>query len=94
MKATNQELVSHLVDLTKKNLERSKQFDTLSEAQLNWKPSPEKWSILECMEHLNRYGDFYIPEFERHFAHAKQSKSKRFRSTWLGEYFAQSVAAH
>jgi hypothetical protein len=93
MKATNQELVSHLVDLTKKNLERSKQFDTLSEAQLNWKPSPEKWSILECMEHLNRYGDFYIPEFERRFAHAKQSKSKRFRSTWLGEYFAQSVAA-
>ncbi|MGH9851772.1 MAG: DinB family protein [Blastocatellia bacterium] len=25
----------------------------LSEAQFNWRPSPEKWSINECLEHLN-----------------------------------------
>ena len=24
----------------------------LSEAQLNWKPSPEQWSIAQCLEHL------------------------------------------
>lgn len=24
----------------------------LSEAQLNWKPAPEKWSIAQCLDHL------------------------------------------
>jgi hypothetical protein len=30
----------------------NKQFNRLSESQINWKPSEEKWSIGECIEHL------------------------------------------
>ena len=30
----------------------TKQFGSLSENQINWKPSAEKWSIGECIEHL------------------------------------------
>ena len=30
----------------------NKQFSGLSETQINWKPSEEKWSIGECIEHL------------------------------------------
>jgi len=30
----------------------NKQFSGLSEMQINWKPSEEKWSIGECIDHL------------------------------------------
>ena len=30
----------------------NKQFSGLSESQINWKPSEERWSIGECIEHL------------------------------------------
>jgi len=30
----------------------NKQFNDLSETQINWKPSEEKWSIGECIDHL------------------------------------------
>lgn len=33
----------------------------LSEAQFNWRPSPEKWSIGECLEHLNVTARLYWP---------------------------------
>ncbi len=31
----------------------TKQFGGLSEKQINWKPSEEKWSIGECIDHLD-----------------------------------------
>ncbi len=34
----------------------------LSENQLNWKPSIEKWSILECLEHIILSGQYYIDQ--------------------------------
>jgi len=30
----------------------TKQFSGLSENQINWKPSEEKWSVGECLDHL------------------------------------------
>lgn len=32
--------------------EVSREFGGLSADQLNWKPSPEQWSVGECLEHL------------------------------------------
>ncbi len=33
----------------------------LSEAQFNWRPAPDKWSINECLEHLNITARLYWP---------------------------------
>ncbi|GAB2569229.1 DinB family protein [Spirosoma areae] len=37
-----------------------REFATLTEAQLRWKPAPDRWSILECLQHLNLAERFYI----------------------------------
>lgn len=37
-----------------------REFGTLSEEQLRWKPAPDKWSIIECLQHLNLAERFYI----------------------------------
>ncbi|WP_080239810.1 DinB family protein [Spirosoma rigui] len=38
----------------------SREFKPQSDAQLRWKPSPDRWSVLECVQHLNLAERFYI----------------------------------
>ena len=37
----------------------------ISPEQLNWKPSPEKWSIAQCLDHLIVSDSSYFPELEK-----------------------------
>ena len=37
-----------------------REFAALSDEQLRWKPSPQSWSILECLQHLNLAERYYI----------------------------------
>ncbi|GAB3013736.1 DinB family protein [Spirosoma pulveris] len=37
-----------------------REFSTLTDEQLRWKPAPDKWSIVECLQHLNLAERFYI----------------------------------
>lgn len=36
------------------------EFATLTDDQLRWKPAPDRWSIVECLQHLNLAERFYI----------------------------------
>lgn len=40
-------------------------FSELNEEQLNWKPSEDKWSIAQCVEHLILSNERYFPIFDR-----------------------------
>jgi uncharacterized damage-inducible protein DinB len=42
----------------------NREFSGISENQLNWKPSPEKWSIGQCLEHLVNSDSSYFPTFK------------------------------
>ncbi|TCI91346.1 DinB family protein [Tenacibaculum sp. M341] len=91
MELSSEQLLQDLSALTTQN---SKAIALLKEqptAILNWKENAESWSILECIEHLNRYGDFYIPEITKRIQSAKHKKSKIFKSNWLGRYFSKAV---
>lgn len=50
-----------------------------SEALLNQKPGPEKWSALECFAHLNLTYDHYLPRIEKAFAEAKEDRSLQYK---------------
>jgi DinB superfamily len=58
------------------------------------KPAPEKWSAAECLEHLNLYGDFYLPAMqqaiETSLAKGLTAKEK-YASSWLGDYFVRTM---
>lgn len=65
-------------------------FKTLDAKQLNAKPNADSWSILECIEHLNLYGDYYLPEIQKQILAQSGSKTPgKFRSGVLGGYFAK-----
>ena len=46
-------------------------FSILSEDELNWKPSPEVWSIAQNMDHLITLNETYFPVF----AHLKSGSN-------------------
>jgi hypothetical protein len=41
-----------------------REFVPLPPERLLWKPAPGKWSVAQCLEHLNRYGLHYLPAMQ------------------------------
>jgi hypothetical protein len=62
------------------------EFMPLEPAALNFKPQHNSWSILECLEHLNRYSRFYLPAFVKAIATAPLAETGQpVRYTWFGK---------
>ena len=91
MEMKSVDLISDLIERTRNILNQAEELRPLSDEELNWKPQPESWSILECLEHLNRYGDFYLAEIDRRMSQSALPASLYFKSGWLGNYFAQAM---
>jgi hypothetical protein len=91
MKTNSETLILELIETTRQNINFAETLKTKSDIQLNWKENRESWSILECLEHLNLYGDFYLPEIEKVIGNAKSKNETIFKSGILGNYFAESM---
>ncbi|WP_064197033.1 MULTISPECIES: DinB family protein [Emticicia] len=67
-------------------------FQNLSEESLLMPSSSRGWSIAQCLEHLNTYGVYYLPLFEKCLAESKEESSQEFlKSTWLGKLSIDSM---
>lgn len=66
----------------------------LSEAQFNWRPEAGRWSIAECLTHLNVTARQYFPLIR---AAIEQARARRqlspgpFRHGFLGNWFVRSL---
>ncbi len=87
----SQQLIDTLEEQTRQVRARAVQLAALPTAQLTKKPAPTAWNTLECLEHLNRYGAFYLPEIDRRLRGSRHVPGPNFHSGWLGNYFAQSM---
>jgi hypothetical protein len=88
MQIENNILIDDLLRRTEKSMEKVKQFESLTIDQLNYK-SDNQWSILECLEHLNLYGDYYLVEIEKRIIEGQHVPvSTKFKSGLLGNYIA------
>jgi DinB superfamily len=95
MALTTHTLLAELKAHTEKIIaETESQFATLSAEDLHQREDPKRWSIAECLEHLCRYGDYYLPAIEKAIDQAKKLKKNakaEFHPGFLGEYFAKSM---
>ena len=65
----------------------------LSPEQLLWRPSPGRWSIAECLSHLNETAELYQATLKASLAKAKtKAGHQRIRHGFLGRLFLKSVA--
>lgn len=91
MKFDKIELINDLKKEVQNAIAKAEIFKTRTETELNFKQNPESWSILECLEHLNLYGDFYLVEIEKRILEANTSPILVFKSGFFGNYFANSM---
>ncbi len=84
-------LLDDLINKTESFIKQVEAFNTNEIERLNAKPSNESWSVLECIEHLNLYGRFYIPEITARLKSASPSKNNSFEPGRLGNYFAKAM---
>lgn len=91
MKIRVTSLLDELRERTKENLAAVEEFKQRSFEELNSRTAPNSWSVLECIEHLNFYGNFYLPEMERQIAASPYPAEEFFKSGLIGNYFAESM---
>ena len=68
----------------------------LSEAQFNWHPEPHRWSIAQCLDHLNFGVLKTLPAFDQSIATGRaQGKTSsgggRFRYGWFSRMVISSM---
>ncbi len=91
MQILTNELLNDLSARLEKAIIAAEKFKNLDEKTLNFKKNADAWSILECLEHLNLYGDFYLPEIQKQINSSKYPANAMFKSGWLGNYFANMM---
>ena len=70
----NNDYLSEMFDLAQATTERiTSSFGELGAAQLNWKPSPDSWSVGQCLDHLITSDEQYVPQLEAIAAGRKRS---------------------
>ena len=59
------QLEEHRQQFERIRAEAKELTEGLSEAQFNWRPAPDQWSIEECLEHLRIVGQWEIQAIEK-----------------------------
>ena len=94
MKALNKnELLDSLEIKVEGHLQEAvKNFQNLPEDQLLRLAPNGGWSIAQCLEHLNGYGHYYLPQIEKCLNIPPRGLiPDTFKSTWLGSYFTRTM---
>lgn len=87
------EIVQELSDLIDDQLNYIEEhLIHMEEEGLQWRPSKYKWNILEVLEHLIRFGEFYIPKFRHIIAYPRALKNtEAYRSGAIGRWAIKQV---
>ena len=67
------------------------ELQLLPDEALQYRPGSDKWSVLECLEHLNRYARYYHPALAEALQQAAPAADAAVRFTWLGRKSCELV---
>ena len=85
------QLIQSLEKQTHEIIAEVEALQNMELSKLTWKANKNSWSVLECLEHLNLYGDFYLPQIESSIKDSNTPSVPNFKSGMLGNYFAKSM---
>lgn len=92
MKTTSEQLIDQLETLTDRHISIIQDLQKSDPVILHQKPDPQAWNALECIEHLNLYGNFYLKEIHEALeTRPLPLPGKTYKSGWLGNYFAKAM---
>lgn len=84
-------LINDLQQQTESFLEKAiSEWQMSQPAKLLQQPAVNQWSAAQCLEHLNSYGRYYLPEIEKAIKVAEQNNwpaLEKFTAGTIGNYF-------
>ena len=86
MKIDKQKTLSQLLDQTETQLNTAIEWQLVSHSQFARRPEANAWSANECLQHLNSYGRYYLPQIEKAIV-PQATVAREFSPGWLGNYF-------
>lgn len=87
----SEQLIQNLLEQTQQSIHQAKGFKNMDKLKLIWRKDATSWNVLECLEHLNLYAEFYLPEIERQIKQSTTQPDTYFKSGILGNYFVKSI---
>jgi hypothetical protein len=96
---TNGEHLARLAALADENAaEVGRLVEDLDAARLLWRPSPERWGVADCLEHLIATGNAYHPRVRAAVEEALRAGARDaardgapWRPTWFGRLFVRAA---
>lgn len=77
-------------DLTASDQTARNLISELTNEQLNWKPSPGRWSVGQCLEHLCIANEAYLPPISAALKDKPDSPVEQIAPGWFGRWFIRS----
>jgi hypothetical protein len=87
----SENLIQTLIKQSRQIANQVEKLRTIDLQVLTWKGDPNSWNILECLEHLNRYGNYYLSQIENAIKNSSTQSDIKFKSGLLGNYFAKTM---
>lgn len=87
----SEKLIQTLIEQTRLITNQAENLKNDDTNTLTWKANKSSWCVLECIEHLNLYGKFYLPQIEQRIKTSTTKADVVFHKGLLGNYFAQSM---
>jgi len=66
-------------------------FSSIEETTLSKHPAEGKWNVLECIEHLHRYNEYYLPQFRKSLSKSKLTSTDKMKRGSFGMKSAKSM---
>lgn len=92
---STQAYLQHLTQTVERIIETVKEITrNYDHEQLAQRPDANRWSVLDNLEHLNLYNDFYLPTFVKTIDKGESKSWKprtNYRAGWLGTYLTNSM---
>ncbi len=86
------ELYQEIKGIIAVNRARVEQFEEIDERTLGEAPKSGSWCALECIEHLNRTYELYLPRMVKAIHAGQQSTNDTYSAGWLGQYMIKGIA--
>lgn len=86
------ELITKLQAQTEDLLNKAiREWQMLNPSVFKQQPAEGSWSAMQCLGHLNVYGDYYLPAIEKAIDEAEKKATSTFTPGWLGNYFTNMM---
>ena len=90
-KFKSEELVNELQNDVKQLIAAAEHLQTADPVKLSYSSEEGKWSVAQCLEHLNAYSRYYLPAIEKAIAPISKEINAWFVPGFWGNYFTNMM---